>query len=172
MIFFFWVINLMIFLFSPPVWNFSLSHSLASRYDESPSHPNLRVGRTHRTPQGQRQSQALPGIWGEWAKGSKVKDSSEYWFLSLEVDTRVSCFPPERCFLLFILFSICRQSVAGIVCAIMKYQLLSVFFFPKIQIYWQPQPGNAGWLSFLIISNFPLRVVATFEPPNVIYSDC
>lgn len=57
---------LMNFLSSFPVWNFSLN-LLASRYDESSSHPYLRAGWTHRASQGQRQPQALPGIWGMWA---------------------------------------------------------------------------------------------------------
>lgn len=69
-------------LSSPPLRGISFSICLALRYDESSSHPYLRAGRTHRASQGQRQPQALPGVWGEWAKGSKVKVPSEYWFLS------------------------------------------------------------------------------------------
>lgn len=55
---------------------------LSNRYDESSSHPHLRAGRAHRASEGQRQPQALTGIWGEWAKGSEPEDSSACWFVS------------------------------------------------------------------------------------------
>lgn len=59
-----------------------LSMFLASRYDESSSYPYLRAGWTHRTSQGQRQPQTLPGIWGGWANDSNVKVALQCWFLS------------------------------------------------------------------------------------------
>lgn len=127
--------GLTIFLSSLPVWNLSLN-LLASRYDESSSHPYLWVGRTHWAAQGQRQSEALTGIWGEWAQGSKVKVSSGYWFLSdcvvIVGDTRVSAFPEGKaCFSSFYIyfFPLVANTVAGGAWAIMKYQLFSATYF-------------------------------------------
>lgn len=51
----------------------SLPQSFGNRHDESSSHPDIGAGWTHGASQGQRQPQALPGIWGERANGFKCR---------------------------------------------------------------------------------------------------
>lgn len=97
------------------------------RYDEPSSHPYLRAGGTHGASQGQRQPQTLTGIWGEQSKGSKAKDSLEYWFLSDCVFiVREHFSSREICFFPLLL----TMPVVSGAWAIMKYQLCTACFFP------------------------------------------
>lgn len=121
---------------------FFFSIVLMSRYDESSSHPYLRVGRTHGAPQGQRQSQALPGIWGEVAKGSKVKGSAEYWFLSdcifIARGHKSPRFPPGEMavsFLSSLFFRLVDNAV--VLEQLLKYRLFLATYF--LLLYWQPK---------------------------------
>lgn len=81
-----------LFLFLP--WVDIYCFCLMSRYDESPSHPHLWAGRAHRAPQGQRQSEALTGIWGEWDKSPKVKGSAAGVLISVWLHFHCKRVPP------------------------------------------------------------------------------
>lgn len=127
------------FLSSLPLCGIFPLHFLASRYDESSPHPYIRAGWTHGASQGQRQPQALTGIWGEC--GQRFKAQSFFWVLisvwlcfHCKGTQRVplyhqgnDCFSPFKSFFPLLFDNIVADGAS----AITKYQLCSAAYFPR-----------------------------------------
>lgn len=151
-------------LSSLPVCGISLSFPLMSRYDESSPHSYIRAGWTHRAPQGQRQSEALPGVWGEWDKGSKVKISAALVLISLQLHFhskghKSPCLSPVQVPVSFpssLSFRLVDNAVAVGTPAIIKYQL----FLATSLFYRQCQAGSERNLNYIKL--LPLQNAAYF----------